>query len=102
MLELKTNDDLKVTQVTFYHYSTKGLIEVNATIQRLDKDNKNLSPFLPYLCEKDIFEDVSLDVVDTLVFHGGGWKPLTVEREKNKRIGLGDSLIVCFGPLEIA
>lgn len=38
MLELKTNDDLKAMWSTFYRYSIKGLIEVDATIQRSAED----------------------------------------------------------------
>lgn len=38
MLKLKTNGDLKVMWSTFYRYSIKGSIEMDATIQRSDKD----------------------------------------------------------------
>ncbi|CAL5185986.1 unnamed protein product [Lathyrus oleraceus] len=38
MLELKTDDDLKVMWSAFYRYSTKGLIEVDVTIQRSVED----------------------------------------------------------------
>lgn len=38
MLELKTNDDLKVMWSTFYRYSTTNLIEVDAIITRLNED----------------------------------------------------------------
>lgn len=34
MFELKSDDDLKVIWSTFYHYSTKGLMNLDATIQR--------------------------------------------------------------------
>lgn len=34
MLELKTNDDLKVMRSTFYCYSTKSPIEMDAAIER--------------------------------------------------------------------
>lgn len=38
MLELNKGDDLKGMQSIFYYYSTKGLIEVDATIVRLNED----------------------------------------------------------------
>ncbi|CAK8574089.1 unnamed protein product [Lathyrus sativus] len=38
MLKLKTNEDLKVMWSTFFYYSTKGSIEVDATIARSTED----------------------------------------------------------------
>lgn len=38
MIELKTNEDLKIIWIIFYDYSTKSPIEVDATIARSTKD----------------------------------------------------------------